>query len=62
MNPIDYLTVSNIPGIKPLPHSPGTEVTGIMEKVGNHVATLKEGDRLVVYSIFDGTCDMYLSV
>jgi NADPH:quinone reductase-like Zn-dependent oxidoreductase len=62
VNPIDYLTVSNIPGIKPLPHIPGTEVTGVIEKVGNHVATLKEGDRVVVYnSIFDGTCDMCLS-
>jgi NADPH:quinone reductase-like Zn-dependent oxidoreductase len=62
MNPIDYLTVSNIPGIKPLPHIPGTEVAGIIEKVGNHVSILKEGDKVVVYnSIFDGTCDMCLS-
>ncbi len=62
VNPIDYLTVANILGIKPLPHIPGTEVTGIIEKVGNHVATLKEGDKVVVYnSIFDGTCDMCLS-
>ena len=62
VNPIDYLTVSNIPGIKPLPHIPGAEVTGIIEKVGNHVSTLKEGDKVVVYnSIFDGTCDMCLS-
>jgi len=61
MNPIDYLTVANIPGIKPLPHIPGTEVAGIIEKVGNHVATLKEGDKVVIYnSIFDGTCDMCL--
>ena len=62
VNPIDYLTVSNIPGIKPLPHIPGAEVTGVIEKVGNHVATLKEDDKVVVYnSIFDGTCDMCLS-
>lgn len=61
VNPIDYLTVSNIPGIKPLPHIPGAELTGIVEKVGNHVATLKEGDKVVVYnSIFDGTCDLCL--
>ena len=26
MNPIDYLTVSNAAGIKPLPHIPGAEV------------------------------------
>jgi D-arabinose 1-dehydrogenase-like Zn-dependent alcohol dehydrogenase len=62
VNPIDYTTVSNIPGIKPLPHIPGVEVTGIIEKVGNHVATLKEGDKVVVYnSIFDGTCDMCIN-
>ena len=62
VNPIDYFTASNIPGIKPLPHIPGTEVTGVIEKVGNHVATLKEGDKVAVYnSIFDGTCDMCLN-
>jgi NADPH:quinone reductase-like Zn-dependent oxidoreductase len=31
VNPIDYLMVSNIPGIKPLPHIPGVEVTGVIE-------------------------------
>lgn len=62
VNPIDYLTVSNMPGIKPIPHIPGAELAGIIEKVGDHVATLKEGDKVVVYnSIFDGTCDMCLS-
>jgi D-arabinose 1-dehydrogenase-like Zn-dependent alcohol dehydrogenase len=62
VNPIDYFTVSNIPGIKPLPHIPGVEVAGIIERVGNHVATLNEGDKVVVYNvIFDGTCDMCLS-
>jgi NADPH:quinone reductase-like Zn-dependent oxidoreductase len=62
VNPIDYLTVSNIPGIKPLPHIPGVEVTGVIEKVGNHVTTLKDGDKVVVYnSIFDGTCDMCIN-
>src|SRR6476469_7362912 len=61
VNPIDYLTVSNIPGIKKLPHIPGTEVAGIIEKVGNHISTLNEGDKVVIYnSIFDGTCDMCL--
>jgi D-arabinose 1-dehydrogenase-like Zn-dependent alcohol dehydrogenase len=62
VNPIDYFTVSNIPGIKPLPHIPGVEVAGIIERVGNHVTALKEGDKVVVYNvIFDGTCDMCLS-
>jgi D-arabinose 1-dehydrogenase-like Zn-dependent alcohol dehydrogenase len=37
-------------------------VAGIIEKVGNHVTDLKEGDKVVVYnSIFDGTCDMCLN-
>ena len=62
VNPIDYSTVSNIPGIKPLPHIPGVEVAGIIEKVGNNVTDLKEGDKVVVYNvIFDGTCDMCLN-
>jgi NADPH:quinone reductase-like Zn-dependent oxidoreductase len=62
VNPIDYSTVSNRPGIKPLPHIPGVEVAGIIEKVGNHVTDLKEGDKVVVYNvIFDGTCDMCLN-
>ena len=62
VNPIDYPTVSNMPGIKPLPHIPGVEVTGIIEKVGNHVTALKEGEKVVVYnSIFDGTCDMCIN-
>jgi NADPH:quinone reductase-like Zn-dependent oxidoreductase len=62
VNPIDYLTVSNIQGIKPLPHIPGVEVTGIIDKVGNHVTALKEGDKVVVYNvIFDGTCDMCIN-
>ena len=62
VNPIDYSTVSDMPGVKPLPHIPGVEVTGIIEKVGSHVATLKEGDKVVVFNvIFDGTCDMCLN-
>jgi D-arabinose 1-dehydrogenase-like Zn-dependent alcohol dehydrogenase len=51
-----------MPGIKPIPHIPGAELAGIIEKVGDHVVTLKEGDKVVVYnSICDGTCDMCLS-
>src|SRR5262245_52205820 len=61
VNPIDYFTISNMPGINPLQHIPGVEVTGIIEKVGNQVTTLNEGDKVVVYnSIFDGTCDLCL--
>jgi NADPH:quinone reductase-like Zn-dependent oxidoreductase len=61
VNPIDYFAISNMPGINPLPHIPGVEVTGIIEKVGNQVTTLNEGDKVVIYnSIFDSTCDMCL--
>ena len=62
VNPIDHFTVSNVVGIKPLPHIPGAEVTGIIEKVGNHVTALKEGDKVALYNrVFDGTCDMCLN-
>jgi len=59
VNPLDYITVSSVGGINPLPHIPGAEITGIVTKVGKHVTSLKEGDRVVLYNrIFDGTCDM----
>jgi NADPH:quinone reductase-like Zn-dependent oxidoreductase len=37
-------------GIKPLPHIPGAEITGIIAKVGKHVTALKEGDKVVLYN------------
>jgi NADPH:quinone reductase-like Zn-dependent oxidoreductase len=70
INPIDYFVVSGKHGLnsisrleaKPLPHIPGAEVSGIVERVGNHVKRLNEGDRVVVYSrLFDGTCDFCLN-
>jgi D-arabinose 1-dehydrogenase-like Zn-dependent alcohol dehydrogenase len=62
INPIDHFTVSNTVGIKPLPHIPGAEVTGIIEKVGKHVATLSKGDKVIPYNrTCDGTCDMCLN-
>ncbi len=61
VNPLDYITVTNATSIKPLPHIPGAEITGIIAKVGSHVTALKEGDRVVLYNrTFDGTCDMCL--
>ncbi|MFZ0511148.1 MAG: alcohol dehydrogenase catalytic domain-containing protein [Candidatus Nitrosopolaris sp.] len=33
-----------------------------IEKIGEHVSMLKEGDRVIVYNrVFDGTCDMCLN-
>ena len=62
VNPIDHFTVANAMGVKPLPHIPGAEVTGIIEKIGKHVAALKEGDKVALYNrLFDGTCDMCLN-
>ena len=62
VNPIDHFTVANAMGVKPLPHIPGAEVTGIIEKIGKYVAALKEGDKVALYNrLFDGTCDMCLN-
>ena len=71
INPIDYFVVSGKHGIKsgspleakPLPHIPGAEISGVVERVGNNVnRRLNEGDRVVVYSrLFDGSCDLCLN-
>jgi D-arabinose 1-dehydrogenase-like Zn-dependent alcohol dehydrogenase len=62
VNPIDHFTVANAMGVKPLPHIPGAEVTGIIEKVGKQVTALKEDDKVALYNrLFDGTCDMCLN-
>ncbi|MGB8937209.1 MAG: alcohol dehydrogenase catalytic domain-containing protein [Candidatus Nitrosopolaris sp.] len=59
VNPVDHITVSGIPEVKPLPHIPGAETSGVIEEVGQHVTSLKTGDRVVVYNkVFDGICDM----
>jgi NADPH:quinone reductase-like Zn-dependent oxidoreductase len=61
-NPIDHITVSGTRVIKPLPHIPGAETSGVVEDVGRHVKSLKRGDRVIVYNmVFDGTCDMCMS-
>ena len=62
VNPIDHFVVSGSRQIKSQsPHIPGAEITGIVQKIGKHVTSLTEGDRVAIYSrIFDGTCDMCL--
>jgi NADPH:quinone reductase-like Zn-dependent oxidoreductase len=58
VNPIDHIMVSGIREIKPLPHIPGAETSGVVE-VGQHVMSLKRGDRVIVHNkLFDGICDM----
>lgn len=62
VNPIDHTVVSNAVGVKPMPHIPGAEIAGIIDKIGNHVENFTEGDRVIVYSrVFDSNCDMCLS-
>jgi len=62
VNPIDNTTVSGTREIKPLPHIPGAETSGVVEECGRHVKSLKKGDRVIVYNIiFDGMCDMCMS-
>ena len=62
VNPIDYRAVSGGVEVKPLPHIPEAELSGVVERIGNHVTNIKEGDRVIVYSrVFDGTCDLCLN-
>jgi NADPH:quinone reductase-like Zn-dependent oxidoreductase len=62
VNPIDHMVTSGTVLVRPLPHIPGCEISGRIERTGNHVeGDLKEGDRVIVHSrVFDGTCDMCL--
>ncbi|HYT42999.1 MAG TPA: alcohol dehydrogenase catalytic domain-containing protein [Methylomirabilota bacterium] len=62
VNPIDHFTVSGAREPKPIPHIPGAEIAGEVERIGKHVTSLKQGDKVVVYGkVFDGTCDMCLN-
>jgi len=59
VDPVDHITVTGTQEIKPLPHIPGAETSGVVEEVGQHVMSLKRGDRVIVYNkVFDGICDM----
>lgn len=59
VNPIDHFVVSGTRPIKPIPHIPGAETSGVIEEAGLHVTSLEKGDRVIVYNkVFDGICDM----
>jgi NADPH:quinone reductase-like Zn-dependent oxidoreductase len=62
LNPIDNVVVSgSIPAVRPIPHIPGAEVSGIVDEIGSEVSRLKKGDRVVIHNkVFDGICDMCL--
>ena len=65
VNPIDHIVVSGmLPQIRPFPHIPGAESSGIVEQVGRHVndSDIKKGDRVIVHNkVFDGNCDLCLA-
>jgi NADPH:quinone reductase-like Zn-dependent oxidoreductase len=63
VNPIDHMVTSGKISVRPLPHIPGCEISGIIQRIGKYVEdNLHEGDRVIVHSrVFDGTCDMCLS-
>ena len=62
VNPIDHFVVSGTRPIKPIPHIPGAETSGVIEEAGLHVTSFDKGDRVIVYNkAFDGICDMCLS-
>lgn len=63
VNPIDQIVISGAIPIKPLPHIPGCEISGTIERIGKHVDNdLNEGDRVIVHGrVFDGTCDLCLN-
>jgi NADPH:quinone reductase-like Zn-dependent oxidoreductase len=63
LNPIDNVVVSgSIPTVRPIPHIPGAEVSGIVDEIGSEVSGLKKGDKVVIHNkVFDGKCDMCLS-
>jgi NADPH:quinone reductase-like Zn-dependent oxidoreductase len=48
VNPVDHITVGGTQEIKPLPHIPGAETSGVVEEVGEHVMSLKRGDRVTL--------------
>jgi NADPH:quinone reductase-like Zn-dependent oxidoreductase len=52
VNPIDYFAVSGAREVKPLPHIPGAEISGTIEKLGDHVeeGNLKEGDKVIIHN------------
>jgi NADPH:quinone reductase-like Zn-dependent oxidoreductase len=56
LNPIDINVVRNktVYGLKPDPHIPGSEISGVAEVSGKNI---KKGDRVLLYPRwFDGTC------
>ena len=63
LNQLDIFTRNGSPALKlPLPHVPGSDVAGIIEKVGDHVKGWNVGDRVVVNpGIWCTTCEFCIA-
>ncbi len=58
LNPLDYNLINGniVYNLKPIPHIPGSEVIGTVEKDSR---SFKKGQRVMIYNrVFDGTCEM----
>jgi D-arabinose 1-dehydrogenase-like Zn-dependent alcohol dehydrogenase len=56
VNPVDLESV-HANDAMPMPHVPGTEFAGLVQKIGRNVKNMKKGDRVTVYSrIYCGKC------
>uniref|UniRef100_A0A4X1UI82 Quinone oxidoreductase n=1 Tax=Sus scrofa TaxID=9823 RepID=A0A4X1UI82_PIG len=55
VNPVDTYIRSGTHNMKPLlPYTPGLDVAGIVEAVGEHVSSFKKGDRVFTVSTLSG--------
>ncbi len=58
LNRLDLWTLHGIEGVRvPLPHIPGSDIAGVVDRVGPHAGAWAEGDRVVVNpSLWCGSC------
>ena len=55
VNPVDtYLRSGTTARRPPLPYTPGSDVAGVIEKVGSGVTAFKAGDRVYTHGVADG--------
>lgn len=58
VNPVDASLFSGRWGVLPLPHVPGSEISGTVAEVGEGVSGVSEGDRVAVaFRLFCGMCE-----
>jgi NADPH:quinone reductase-like Zn-dependent oxidoreductase len=61
LNPVDLMTITSLP-VRPFPHVPGVEFSGLVEEVGEEVRGLGKGAKVAVYTrTFDGSCPYCLA-